>query len=432
MRVAHFIQRYPPALGGSEAYFQRLSRYLVAAGDECSVWTSNVLDLEAFWSPGGMSVPAGTSAEDGIAVHRFPVRGRVRGRRWLMKPLSLAPLRLWQCLSLPCNPVMPGMWRKAGRTTETFEIVHASAFPYAWPIASGLRLARRIGVPFFLTPFLHLGDPSEPLDTTRSQYTSGPLRWLLRQAERVFVQTQLEFDSVRELGIAPDKVVLQGLGVEPSECTGGDGSRLRSMHGRPIVGHLANNSVEKGTVDLLRAAERLWDNGSDFELLLAGPEMPNFRGFIASYRYTDRVRRLGVLTDQQKRDFFAAIDLFVLPSRSDSFGLVLLEAWANGLPVIVYRAGGPSELVHHQQDGLQSRCGDVEELSAHIARLLADAALRSRLGACGRERVARDFRWKDKLDVVRYAMLEMTDARPKRNSPQPSADVKQELTSHRS
>lgn len=425
MRVAHFVQRYPPAMGGSEAYFQRLSRCLVAAGDECTVWTSNVLDLEAFWSLRGMSVPAGTSIEDGIAVHRFPVRGRVRGRRWLMKPLSLAPLRLWQCLTLPCNPVMPGMWRKARRTTETFEIVHASAFPYAWPIACGLRLARRLGVPFFLTPFLHLGDPTDPFDRTARQYTAQPFRWLLRQADRVFVQTQLEFDSIRDLGIAAERIVLQGLGVEPSECTGGDGFRFRSSHSKPIVGHLANNSIEKGTVDLLRAAERLWDDGTDFELLLAGPEMPNFRAFIASYRYADRVCRLGVLTDQQKKDFYAAIDLFVLPSRSDSFGLVLLEAWANGLPVVVYRAGGPSELVHHEQDGLQAKCGDVEELSFHIARLLAAPALRIRLGAGGRERVTREFCWKDKLAVVRNAMLETIDARSKRGSPQPSVVVNQ-------
>ena len=53
MRVAHFIQRYPPALGGSEAYFARLSRYLAAQGDQVTVFTSNAVDLEAFWSRRG-------------------------------------------------------------------------------------------------------------------------------------------------------------------------------------------------------------------------------------------------------------------------------------------------------------------------------------------------------------------------------------------
>src|SRR5205807_9092412 len=107
-----------------------------------------------------------------------------------------------------------------------------------------------------------------------------------------------------------------------------------------VIGHLANNSQEKGTVDLLRAAEHLWQAGRPFRLVLAGPEMPNFRSFWKSYGSQARVRSLGVLSERQKRDFYAGIDLFALPSRSDSFGIVLLEAWANGVPNLGYRAGG--------------------------------------------------------------------------------------------
>ena len=66
MRVAHFIQRYPPALGGSEAYFQRLSRYLAAARDAVTVWTSTALDLEAFWSPRGRCLGPGEEFGEGV------------------------------------------------------------------------------------------------------------------------------------------------------------------------------------------------------------------------------------------------------------------------------------------------------------------------------------------------------------------------------
>ena len=52
LRVAHFVQRYPPALGGSEAYFARLGRYLVQGGDRVSVFTTTANDLAAFWSAG--------------------------------------------------------------------------------------------------------------------------------------------------------------------------------------------------------------------------------------------------------------------------------------------------------------------------------------------------------------------------------------------
>src|SRR5581483_10603393 len=109
MRLAHFVHRYPPALGGSEAYFARLSRHLAAAGHHVTVFTSNALSLDAFWSPRGTCVPAGLSEEDGVEVRRYPL-WRFRGRRYLLKPLSLVPHRGWQCLTLPCNPIAFSMW----------------------------------------------------------------------------------------------------------------------------------------------------------------------------------------------------------------------------------------------------------------------------------------------------------------------------------
>ncbi len=221
MRVAHFIQRYPPALGGSEAYFARLSRFLAAQGDEVTVFTSNAIELEAFWSRRGRCTTAGVTTEDGVEVRRYPL-WRWPGRRYMLKLLSFMPNRLWQCLTLPCNPISPALWHAAGRHPRPFDVVHASAFPYAWPIACARRLARRLRVPLLLTPFLHLGDPADPHDPTRRGYTAPALRWLLRQADAVLVQTRGEQQAVLNMGIAPEHTILQGLGVEASECTGGD------------------------------------------------------------------------------------------------------------------------------------------------------------------------------------------------------------------
>jgi glycosyltransferase involved in cell wall biosynthesis len=404
MHVAHFIQRYPPALGGSEAYFQRLSRFLAAGGDRVTVFTTTALDLEAFWSRHGRSVPPGSASDNGVDVRRYPL-WRCPGRRYLLKPLSLVPHRMWQCLTLPCNPIAPAMWADAGRGAFSFDLVHAAAFPYAFPIACGLRLARRLGVPFLLTPFLHLGDPDDPGDRTRRAYTSPPLVALLRAADRVFAQTELERAALLDIGVPQERVVLQGLGVDPEECTGGDRTRARRRWNigtdQVVVGHLANNSEEKGTVDLLRAAERAWQGGQRFEVVLAGPEMPNFRRFWRRFAPAARVRRLGALDEQEKRDFFAGIDVFALPSRSDSFGLVLLEAWANGVPNVAYRAGGVAGVIEDGMDGLLVPCGDIASLAGALGRLSDDENLRQRLGRRGQERAQHEFRWQDKLGLVR-------------------------------
>jgi glycosyltransferase involved in cell wall biosynthesis len=406
MRVAHFIQRYPPALGGSEAYFARLSRYLASAGDEVTVFTTTAIDLTAFWSRHGATRASGLETEDGVTVRRFPL-WHLPGRRYLLKAASFIPLRHWQCLTLPCNPISWSMWRASATPEPAFDVVHASAFPYAWPIMCGLRLARRRGIPFFLTPFLHLGDPYSANDRTRRAYLQPALRWLLRQADIVFAQTEGERRAILECGLPADRVLLQGLGVDARECTGGDRGRARAGWGvaadELVIGHLANNSEEKGTCDLLRAAELLWQAGQRFTIVLAGPQMPSFERFWSSYQPKGRVCRLGVLDEPGKRDFYAGLDLFALPSRSDSFGLVLLEAWANGLANVAYRAGGVAEVIRHEQDGLLAPSGSVPELAGAMERLLRDRNLRESFGRAGQQRARRELHWEPKLALVREA-----------------------------
>ena len=415
MRVAHFVQRYPPALGGSEAYFARLGRHLAAQGDRVTVFTTDALDLEAFWSPKARRLPAGVAEDGAVEVRRYPL-WHCPARRYVLKALSLAPWRPLKRLALSCNPISWAMWRATRRPDRPFDVVHATAFPYTWPIVCGLRLARRLRVPFLLTPFLHLGDPDDPADRTRRAYTAPALLSLAHAADAVFVQTRAERVALLRAGLPEAKVIRQGLGVAPAECSGGDRAEARRSWGvapgEVVVGHLANNSEEKGTADLLRAADRLWRAGRRFHVILAGPEMPSFRRFWESFAAQRQipVRRLGVLSEPQKRDFFAGLDVFALPSRSDSFGLVLPEAWANGLPNLAYRAGGVAEVVRDGADGLLVRCGDVEALAAALGSLVADAGLRRCLGEAGRARALREFRWEEKLERVRGVALDLVSA----------------------
>ncbi len=393
MHVAHFVQRYPPALGGSEAYFARLGEYLAGQGDDVTVWTTTAVELEELWNPSStphsaLRTPHSNASR--LNIRRYPPLA-FPARRFILKALSLLPVRRLQALTLPCNPICPAMWRDAGRFRGPLDAVHATAFPYTFPITCGLQLARRRNVPFFLTPFLHLGDSADPHDRTRRQYTRPVMRWLLQQSDGVFVQTEMERDAVIALGVPEEKVILQGLGVDPAECTGGNRAATRAKWGvgdELVIGHLANLSEEKGTVDLLRA-------NLPGRVVLAGPAMPNFERFWQTYPQKDRVTRLGVLTATEKRDFFAGIDVFVLPSRTDSFGLVLLEAWANAKPVIVYRAGGPAELVRDGIDGRVVACTPA-------AIREAIGTIHPAMGTAGRDR---DFAWGPRLEIVRRTIL---------------------------
>lgn len=426
MHVAHFIHRYPPARGGSEAYFERLSRWLYARGHDVTVWTTTAIDLTAFWSANGRRLRAGVSREAGVTVRRYEPAYWF-AQRPMLKVLSYLPAAAWQCWTQACNPVAARMLYDALSDAGPCDAVHASAFPYAWPLMCGLRLARRKKAPYLLTPFLHAGDPDDPHDRTRRAYTSRAMRYLLRAADVVFVQTEIEGEAVRSLGIPFDRIILQGMGVDPAECNGGDAQRARAdwnvPSGKVVVAHLANLSHAKGTIDLLRAARRAWERGAGFDLVLAGPQMPDFRRFWQDYAPKERVRILGELDETRKRDFYAGIDVFCLPSRSDSFGLVLLEAWANAKPVVAYRAGGVAELVRHERDGLLARCGDVDGLAEALLKLERDRDQREAYGLAGQARVGREFVWEEKLQKVEAALVNVSiraDDRVARNTSVPS------------
>jgi L-malate glycosyltransferase len=408
MHVVQFVHRYPPAIGGAEAWAARLARSLVTAGDRVSIWTTTAIDLSAFRQRGRGETDPGMTVADGITIRRFRPSVRWPGRRFALKAASFVPVRSWQAMTAPWSPVSLAMWRAAGRYDHRPDVVHAMAFPYGSIVRCGLRLARRHGVPFVVTPFLHLGDPDDPHDRTRRAYTSAHLRWLLRQADRVIVQTPTEADAVRAMGILECRIVLQGLGVDPGECTGGNRQAVRSNwgvgEGEVVIGHLANQSPEKGTIDLLRAAASARDGGLSFRIVLAGPQMPAFEKFWRGFGIADWVTQLGPLTAEGKRDFFAGIDAFALPSRSDSFGLVFLEAWANSVPVIGYRAGGVADLIRHGQDGLLVKCGALAGLSEAIHCVARFADIRESMGRAGHARIGRDFLWEEKLRIARSAL----------------------------
>ena len=122
---------------------------------------------------------------------------------------------------------------------------------------------------------------------------------------------------------------------------------------------------------------------------------------------------LGPLPKADVPDFYDMLDLFAMPSRTDSFGIVYLEAWANGKPVIAAEAGGVVEVVRHEENGLLVPFGDVERLADSIGRLLDDRDLARHLGETGRSRTLReDATWEARFATLQDRVASIARARP--------------------
>jgi glycosyltransferase involved in cell wall biosynthesis len=123
----------------------------------------------------------------------------------------------------------------------------------------------------------------------------------------------------------------------------GEVGRARNAPGRPMrLGLLSNLSAAKGLRDVVATFVALADRKRDVTLTLAGPVASSDSQQVIDQviaRYPDRVRSIGPVYGEDKLSFFDQIDLFLFPTTSESWGLVLNEALAAGVPVITYNRG---------------------------------------------------------------------------------------------
>jgi glycosyltransferase involved in cell wall biosynthesis len=120
----------------------------------------------------------------------------------------------------------------------------------------------------------------------------------------------------------------------------------------PILGSLGRLHTNKGYDFLLKALATPALVAKPWRLVLGGdgPERASLEQAAQSLGVSDRIQFAGWVSDRQP--FFDALDLFVLPSREEPFGIVLIEAMAEALPVIVTDTDGPSYIVRNEETGL--------------------------------------------------------------------------------
>jgi glycosyltransferase involved in cell wall biosynthesis len=136
---------------------------------------------------------------------------------------------------------------------------------------------------------------------------------------------------------------------------------------------------------------------------VAGGRLPEYEQLVATLGVVDRVHFAGARHDTHR--FFQAADVFVLPTRVDTWGITVVEAMATGIPAIVTDVAGSASFVEDGVSGyVLASPFDAGQLSALLDRLASDADLRVRVGESAGER-ARRLEWKHHVDVVEAELL---------------------------
>ncbi|HUJ40886.1 MAG TPA: glycosyltransferase family 4 protein [Candidatus Acidoferrales bacterium] len=188
-------------------------------------------------------------------------------------------------------------------------------------------------------------------------------------------------------GLDPDWMLDAGNAPEKRPASNGDsGSALLS------VTRLSRADREGKGIDLvLQALPSLLDRypGIRYRIVGGGGDLPRLAGIVSKLGMDSRVELAGARREDALKQAYSEADIFVLPTQVEGFGIVFLEAMYNRLPVVAACASAVPEVVEDGVTGLLAAPGNVGELSAALASLLADSELRGSMGEAGRSRVER-------------------------------------------
>lgn len=353
MRIAFVTESLLPLVDGVSLTLAHLFESLMAAGIEFRVYSPFVPPPEIPWS------------------------GRVR-----KLPSVAFPLYSDYRVTLPWGS---GLSRDLDEWGP--DLVHVVSPTFA--AGSAKRWARRHGVPVvasfhtqFVAYFRYYGvGPLERLGWRL-------LRRFYRDCAAVYAPSRAIVDELGRRGIRPVRVWSRGVDAyafSPAWRDPGLRARVGADRNVPLLLMVSRLVREKDLRDLVPMARRLEAGGVPFRLVLVGD------GPLRAELETELPDAVfaGHQTGAQLSRWYASADVFVLPSTTETFGNVVQEALASGVPAVVVDRGGPRTVIEPGVSGLVARANDPADLARQTSRLLTDPALREAMGRAARDHMER-------------------------------------------
>ncbi|XOF32991.1 MAG: glycosyltransferase [Candidatus Electrothrix sp. YB6] len=388
MNILHVTPYYWPAVryGGPIFSVAGLCRALAARGHAVQVYTT------AVDGRGNSPVRLEEITEvDGVQVRYFPSN--------ILRRL------FWS----------PRMQHALQRNIEQFDIVHLHTV-FVWPVYAAAMAAQRAGVPYLLAP---RGMLEQELIRRKSRLVKS--LWIRLYGKKILagaaalqVTSQREADKIRELHLDIPRLVTVPNGIDLaalpdfSDVQNAGACETQQWGKKGYVLFLGRINWKKG-LDRLIAA---WSYGVDLPLILAGNDEEKYtaelQDLAAAQGVQEKIHFIGPVTGPEKWQLYSNAELLVLPSYSENFGNVVLEAMAAGCPVLVTPEVGLADAVIRYDAGLVVE-GKPEKLAAAVQQLLADKAALQQMCRQGRLAAQEHFSWPAIGKRMEKVYLELLD-----------------------
>ncbi len=271
--------------------------------------------------------------------------------------------------------------------TKSFTQLHA-ATPGPMGLAA-LLIARILSVPIVSTyhtaipHYVHKLTGDEHLEIAAWRY----VLWYYSQMDCVFVPSRATANELVKQGFSQEKIRFFQRGVDTDTYHPRKASvefrRRYGFEGRTIALYVGRISREKGLDVLARAFSLLRQKHPSLALVIVG-DGP-YRPYLEALFEGTEAAFTGYLSGDDLAEAYASCDFFVFPSATDTFGNVVLEAQASGLPVVVSDEGGPKENIVPGETGYIFRAHDAADLARAMELLVINREVRRLMGKKARE-----------------------------------------------
>lgn len=381
MKILHVVPTYLPATryGGPIYSVHGLCKGLVSLGHDVHVFTTNVDGSR------DSDVPLCESVDiDGVKVWYFPSQ---YGRRLYYSPQMKQALQ---------------------RCARKFDFIHLHSV-FLWPTWMAARLAYRQGVPYIVSP---RGMLVSDLIQRKSRWVKSI--WIsliekktLSQSASVHVTTDAEGEEIKKLNLDIPSLfcVPNGLDI-PSRDGSVDADYIDTLP-KPYVLFLGRVNWKKGLDRLIQS----WKTIQSVHLIVAGNDEENYQPKLEELAEKEGVRErvhfIGSVEGNRKWALYKHAKLFVLPSYSENFGNVVLEAMIMGCPVVVTPEVGLASMVKEKGVGCVVD-GDPRRLAESINILLCDDNRRKKMGQKGIQVATQDYSWESIARQMEQVYINIT------------------------
>jgi len=360
MRIALVGDEYYPDIGGAASYASDLSLQLVKLGIEAVMITHAHL---------------GQPEEEEIAGVKVK---RVKGLVLSDPHRAVSPLLFHRCHKY----ILDGK----------FDVVHGLDI-YSSMALMAVRFAHRHRIPCVMTCHTVMG-------SSFLIFWQRLVGWALRlrRADRLIAVSRAAARFSHSLGFSEKRITIIPNGVDLSCFNGNiDASLMRAelgIGGEPLVVTASRLIKRKSPGLLVSSFAKVLKVVPDAKLVIAGSgrEEDNLSRQVESLNIKNSVFMVGGLAKEKVAQLMAAADVFVLPSKVESFGLALLEASAAGVPILCSNAGGAPEVFQDDFNALLYPPGDDNAMAKAIIRLIQDKELAKKISANAVETAGR-FTW---------------------------------------